>query len=449
LIIILVFFLRNCERMRKSLLTLKTPNAPGTSGNGTSAGRITDFIALTDHADLADTSKFSFAEMANRDGHRVFELNNPEKSNVRHIGTEDAEENEFDYCVAFFNRRTKETEYKPISFLRVVPMKRKALEDSGLLEGKQARVVVDYGQNNTISREDSYDKRDALTMEHGNSKKRKILEAKSRRKIGDESLTIMNESMVKDDSLNGSAADSTLDAKGVKKDLANEISLLKTADSMVLPKMNMAAKTPDEIFNLKDFFTDDDLNEFKNVAKTFFVTYSKLDAICGLGVAKFIARRILESCRRSELHAAAALKLLILAMIMPRGLIRSTNVNLQKQTIFSPSINQFMDNEFIKGKVNKNGKCVIEKTYKDKILAHIFGLYFALSTAGDYFIPVGVVSTELEITDAAVKRMLTNVGCLVQSATAEQKRNLNTTTVARLVGGPARGGRGGMSRRGR
>jgi hypothetical protein len=59
------------------------------------------------------------------------------KSNVRHIGTEDVEDSEFDYCVAFFNRRTKKAEFKPVSFLRVAPMKNKQLEESGILTGKK------------------------------------------------------------------------------------------------------------------------------------------------------------------------------------------------------------------------------------------------------------------------------------------------------------------------
>lgn len=58
------------------------------------------------------------------------------QSNVRHIGTEDTEDGDNDYCVAFFNRRTKQTEYKPISFLRVAPRVKKEVEESGLLEGK-------------------------------------------------------------------------------------------------------------------------------------------------------------------------------------------------------------------------------------------------------------------------------------------------------------------------
>lgn len=56
--------------MRRSLLLKSTPN----SSNG--VGRCTDFVALIDHADLADSSA-TFSEHVNREGMRVFELNNP------------------------------------------------------------------------------------------------------------------------------------------------------------------------------------------------------------------------------------------------------------------------------------------------------------------------------------------------------------------------------------
>jgi hypothetical protein len=60
--------------MRRSLL----PKDTSGSSNGVGGiGRCTDFIALIDHADLADTSNATFAEHVNREGMRVFELNNP------------------------------------------------------------------------------------------------------------------------------------------------------------------------------------------------------------------------------------------------------------------------------------------------------------------------------------------------------------------------------------
>lgn len=64
------------------------------------------------------------------------------KSDVRFIGTEDLEDDDNEYCVAFFNRRTKQTEYKPVSLLRVVPQKRRKVEESGILEGRRQVVHV-------------------------------------------------------------------------------------------------------------------------------------------------------------------------------------------------------------------------------------------------------------------------------------------------------------------
>lgn len=61
--------------MRKSLLPTKATSSA--TSNSNASGRCTDFVALIDHADLADTSQITFAEHVNREGLHVFELNNP------------------------------------------------------------------------------------------------------------------------------------------------------------------------------------------------------------------------------------------------------------------------------------------------------------------------------------------------------------------------------------
>lgn len=52
---------------------------------------------------------------------------------------------------------------------------------------------------------------------------------------------------------------------------------------MVIPKMNMAAKSPDEVFKLEDFFLPEELDEFKSFAPKFFKSYPNLNKICELG----------------------------------------------------------------------------------------------------------------------------------------------------------------------
>lgn len=53
---------------------------------------------------------------------------------------------------------------------------------------------------------------------------------------------------------------------------------------MVLPKMNMQAKSPDDVFKLEDFFEADELEDYKIMAKTFFNTYSTVDKLCEYGL---------------------------------------------------------------------------------------------------------------------------------------------------------------------
>jgi hypothetical protein len=67
-------------------------------------------------------------------------------------------------------------------------------------------------------------------MDFGNARKRKMLDAATRRKIDDGSMSIMNDSLLGDTTMdqststNGSLNDS-------KQSVANEISLLKTVSS--------------------------------------------------------------------------------------------------------------------------------------------------------------------------------------------------------------------------
>lgn len=60
---------------------------------------------------------------------------------------------------------------------------------------------------------------------------------------------------------------------------------------MVLPKMNMEAKAPDQVFKLEDFFetkeenaNSTELDDYKYMARGFFGTHSTMDKLCELGM---------------------------------------------------------------------------------------------------------------------------------------------------------------------
>lgn len=78
----------------------------------------------------------------------------------------------------------------------------------------------------------------------------------------------------------------------------------------------------------------------------------------------------------------------------------------------SPQVRMSFESQFIHGRINMKKECVVERIYKDKMIAHIFGLYFALSVTGNYILPLGWVSTELQFSDGPAKKMLQSLGCM-------------------------------------
>jgi hypothetical protein len=91
-------------------------------------------------------------------------------------------------------------------------------------------------------------------------------------------------------------------------------------------------------------------------------------------------------------------------------------MSYKKIEFLTPQLNMVFDESFVHGKVKTIGKgkgdVVIEKIYKDKMIAHIFSLYFALTSSGNFTLPVGWISTELQVTEGVAKTMLQNIGCL-------------------------------------
>jgi hypothetical protein len=88
-----------------------------------------------------------------------------------------------------------------------------------------------------------------------------------------------------------------------------------------------------------------------------------------------------------------------------------TNVNAKALSIFPPQITHWIELNFLHGRVNKDKKFVLEKTYKQKMLSHIFGIYFALASAGNYNLPLGTLTSELQMGDNVLKPLLQNIGC--------------------------------------
>lgn len=72
----------------------------------------------------------------------------------------------------------------------------------------------------------------------------------------------------------------------------------------------------------------------------------------------------------------------------------------------------WIEGHFVIGKQNKKQEFILQKDYKDKILSHMFALYFTLTGQANYTLPLGYISTELQIADTAAKTLLQKIGCM-------------------------------------
>ncbi|KAI6190683.1 hypothetical protein M3Y97_00145300 [Aphelenchoides bicaudatus] len=274
-------------------------------------------------------------------------------------------------------------------------------------------------------------------------RKEKLLRPSLRRKLDDESMSIMNESLIDNNNPNISSLDaSATDLNGSTKD----ISLLQGPESMIVPKMNMNAKSPADVFKLEDFFEEGELPVFVMCGKNFFSAHSTLEKLCELGAPKFVALRIIEAWRRGDLFAAASLKLLVLSLLYPRGRSFTTHVPISVLNNIAHQVVTLIEPAFLHGKTNREKKFVVEKRYKEKMFFHMIGLYFAMAGPGSYNLPLSTLATELQIGDNVAKPLLQNIGCAVQTATPDEQKSYGTVLMARFIG-PVRtvirkGGRG-------
>jgi hypothetical protein len=84
---------------------------------------------------------------------------------------------------------------------------------------------------------------------------------------------------------------------------------------------------------------------------------------------------------------------------------------MQGLTMFPHQITLSIESEFLRGRINREKKFVLEKMYKTKMLTHVFAMYFALASIGNYNFPLSLVSSELQIGDNVMKPILQSIGC--------------------------------------
>lgn len=224
---------------------------------------------------------------------------------VRHVAREYIDP-DFDYCVAFYNRRTRQTTYRPVSLLRVHAQVTRPGEKLDTLDDRRhvasfnrtskllivcfrRSQVTNYSLNKSLTLEEAREQSRILTDQFGNARKRKALEEQQRRIIDDKSMEAMT-SATMDSTFDAST--NSIDNKSQSFSMLTDVchlDLIKAQnwlqpDSEILPKLNKTAKTAEDVFKSEDFFTTPtQLEKYKKQAVEWFGVNKNAEAFAEAG----------------------------------------------------------------------------------------------------------------------------------------------------------------------
>ncbi|VDM09966.1 unnamed protein product [Wuchereria bancrofti] len=350
----------------------------------------------------------------------------PASEKVVHLGREECSENEgCDYAIAVVNRQTGKIDYFPT---KLICFENVSVSDFQTLLDSSYKRKIDYSIDNSISRESWADKRRALTDDFGSVKKIKMQDAAKRRQIKDETLSVM--------------LSSAFSSANMKKEdeIANnpEISLLKTAESSVLPKANMDGKSPREIYLFSNFLSDAEVITFKSEAFDRLNDSRKNLIANGLSplVCNLIGNISINTERTCFLLLLDAMIHCYKILAKRRFLLQTEWVQLQYPMIVLSKIRElFLPGEFICENSRSKRKLPVNLMVKDRLLAHILCLAIILDYE-NISLPITPWAKELGAAEPKITKMATALGCNVIAATAAEGVRLGTLRIARLVGPP-------------
>ncbi|CAD5225995.1 unnamed protein product [Bursaphelenchus okinawaensis] len=404
--------------------------------------RETSFVACFSHSNILDGENVKLEEHTNREDSKVFTMVDPTKNPVKIVGTEEAEDANYDYLIAFFNRQTKEVKLQPTTVLHFQP-KQDVSED--FLSGRKRRSRTDFNKDmNKVNAENWREKANDLVMEFGNTKRRKILEASLRRKVNDDTLESLGTSMLDSSKLDYSLLKESEDGKPTLN-----LSMLNTPESMVLPRMNKDATGAKEVYSLEQFVKPDDTLTLGPAAAEFFAEFESVDRLVEKGISRYVAQCVVTNLRSDKTIFITAMKVItwsrLYKHITEKG--RGGRVNVQGIELPSPFIVDFVS-DFTEGQIGRQpGVYKISTTLKHKLAAHTMCLLLLFSE--EYTLPLGPLKTEVGVSEVEFKKMAEALGCIVMPAPVEEMTKWKTTKIAKLVGPKTMAQGQMMKRRGR
>ncbi|VIO99146.1 Uncharacterized protein BM_BM3545 [Brugia malayi] len=370
---------------------------------------------------------FQRHKLANGTAGYVYTAKNsgPASEKVVRLGREECSENEgCDYAIAVVNRQTGKTDYFPT---KLICFENVSVSDFQTLLDSSYKRKIDYSIDNSISRESWADKRRALTDDFGSVKRIKMQDAAKRRQINDETLSVML-----------SSAFSSANMKKEDETNKHEISLLKTAESSVLPKANMDGKSPREIYLFSNFLSDAEIITFKSEAFDRLNDSRKNLIASGLSplVCNLIGNISINTERTCFLLLLDAMIHCYKILAKRRFLLQTEWIQLQYPMIVLSKIRElFLPGEFVCENSRSKRKLPINLMVKDRLLAHILCLAIILDYE-NISLPITPWAKELGTAEPKIIKMATALGCNVSTATAAEGVRLGTLKIARLVGPP-------------
>ncbi|VDM95653.1 unnamed protein product [Thelazia callipaeda] len=369
-----------------------------------------------------------------------------QSSKIVHLGQEENSEIEgCDYAIAVVNKRTGKAEFLPTKLIcfENVP----AHDFEALLNGPNKKI--DYSIDNSILRESMAEKRRALITEFGSAKRNKAQEASLRRQIKDETLAVMMQSVF---------ASTKTKEEPVEQKV--EISMLAKPESSVLPKANMEAKSPQDVYTFSIFLSDAEISALQSEALQYLSKSRKelIEKGFSLLLCNFIGDLTVNPKRACYL-------LLLDAMIHCYRIVSKRRFLFEALffkelqypvTVLTKIREMFFPGEFVKDDTRSKPKIPINLMHKDRLLSHVLCLGIMLNHE-NMILPISPWAKELGAPELKITKLATALGCRqdmviyniliisskakcfhcsVSFATTSEGLRLGTTRVAKLVGPP-------------
>ncbi|VDN56054.1 unnamed protein product [Dracunculus medinensis] len=292
------------------------------------------------------------------------------KQKLVSVGREDDSINSgCDYALAVVNKKTRKVNLLPTKMINF----ESCSSNWENLIGDKFPTKRDYSLNFSTDQESRAIKRRALQSEFGSSKLMRAINLSNRRQIKDETLkTMIDSAMV-------SSLNENSDSKGVQS-----LTIIERAQGTVLPKANLAAKLPCDVYSLDMFFTELEIDEVEADAVVFF-TRSE-NEILESGFSPLAFKYFNEENKKKK---RLCFVLFLDAMIncfkkigknFRRHITTEECSNLCYPVKFKEKLMQmFFAGDFRKESARSKSKLFLNATDKDRLLSHLLCLAISLN----------------------------------------------------------------------